>query len=95
MRPLVLNEKSKATYQSYKNKEIEWYMCDLSKVLKLLIAIDLSVEEELKEYQEVKHLLSNVQSYDEGILVGRAEFANQLWNIINKGESNEMPRQNI
>ena len=80
---------SEATYLSYKNKEIEWYMCDLSKILKLLIAIDLSIEEELKEYQEVNHLLSKVQSYDEGILVGRAEFANQLWNIINKGESNE------
>ena len=60
-------------------------MCDLSKLLKLVIDIDLNVEEELKEYQEVKHLLSKVQSYDEGILVGRAEFANQILKKINKG----------
>tara|TARA_R100000655_G_scaffold107892_1_gene158950 strand:+ start:89 stop:370 length:282 start_codon:yes stop_codon:yes gene_type:complete len=87
MQPLVLNEKSEATYQSYKNKEIEWYMCDLSKVLKLLIAIDLSIEHEINDYNNQPK--PDEESNESGILEGRYEFALQLWNIINKGGSNE------
>lgn len=87
MQPLVLNEKSKATYQSYKNKEIEWYMCDLSKLLKLLIAIDLSVETELYAYSNQPQ--PEEESNESGILEGRYELANELWELINKGESNE------
>ncbi len=93
MQPLVLNEKSKATYQSYKNKEIEWYMCDLSKLLKLLIAIDLSIETELHDYSKCKgryeNDIGNVDSFDDGVLAGRYELANELWELINKGETNE------
>ena len=86
MRPLVVNEKSKATYQSYKNKEIEWYMCDLSKLIKLLKDIDLSVDAELYDFSTQHKGWEKLNSFDEGILVGRAEFANQLWKIINKKE---------
>lgn len=83
MQPLVLNEKSKATYQSYKNKEIEWYMCDLSKVLKLLVDIDLSIETELYDYSNCKNDIGNVDSFNDGILAGRYELAIELWNKIN------------
>tara|TARA_R100000781_G_scaffold20703_2_gene15634 strand:+ start:1752 stop:2015 length:264 start_codon:yes stop_codon:yes gene_type:complete len=84
MRPLVVNEKSKATYQSYKNKEIEWYMCDLSKLIKLLKDIDLIVDAELYDYSNCKNDIGNVDSFNDGILAGRYEIANQLWEIINK-----------
>ena len=80
---------SEATYLSYKNKEIEWYMCDLNRILKLLVDLDLSVEAELYDFSTQHKGWEKLNSFDEGILVGRAEFANQLWNIINKGERSE------
>jgi hypothetical protein len=81
MRPLLLNEKSTLTYQSYKNEEIEWYMCDLSKLLQLIIDIDKSIETEINDFHY--QTKPNEESNECGILEGRYEFAIQLWNMIN------------
>ena len=54
--------------------------------MKILNAIDNSIEGELQAYSKHKETIENVDSFDNGILQGRKEFAEELWNLINNKE---------
>lgn len=52
----------------------------------LMEKINNDIEGELSAYSEYKDDIGDVDSFDDGILEGRKEFAEELWNLINKEE---------
>jgi len=54
------------------------------KTMTLLEKISNDIEGELQAYSEYKDDIGDVDSFDDGILEGRKEFAEELWNLINE-----------
>lgn len=57
--------------------------------MKLLDKINNAIEGELQAYSQYKDDIGDVDSFDNGILEGRKEFAEQIWNLINNKEENK------
>jgi len=57
--------------------------------MKLIDKIKESIECELSAYSEYGRYIGDVDSFDDGILEGRKEFAEELQNIIKKWEEGE------
>jgi len=61
-----------------------------NKILKettLIEKINNAIEGELQAYSKYKDDIGDVDSFDDGILEGRKEFAEELWNLINEEET--------
>ena len=52
--------------------------------MKLLDKLNNAIEGELQAYSQHKDDIGDVDSFDDGVLEGRKEFAEELWNLINK-----------
>ena len=62
----------------------------INKILKettLIEKINNAIEGELQAYSKYENDIGDVDSFDDGILEGRKEFAEELWNLINKEET--------
>ena len=62
----------------------------INKILKettLIEKINNAIEGELQAYSKYENDIGDVDSFDDGILEGRKEFAEELWNVINKEET--------
>ena len=62
----------------------------INKILKetpLIEKINNAIEGELQAYSKYENDIGDVDSFDDGILEGRKEFAEELWNLINKEEN--------
>ena len=62
----------------------------INKILKettLIEKINNAIEGELQAYSKYEYDIGDVDSFDDGILEGRKEFAEELWNLINKEEN--------
>ena len=61
-----------------------------NKILKettLIEKINNAIEGELQAYSKYENDIGDVDSFDDGILEGRKEFAEELWNLINEEEN--------
>ena len=64
----------------------------INKILKettLIEKINNAIEGELQAYSKYENDIGDVDSFDDGILEGRKEFAEELWNLINEEMSDE------
>ena len=62
----------------------------INKILKettLIEKINNAIEGELQAYSKYENDIGDVDSFDDGILEGRKEFAEELWNLINEEET--------
>ena len=62
----------------------------INKILKettLIEKINNAIEGELQAYSKYENDIGDVDSFDDGILEGRKEFAEELWNLINEEEN--------
>ena len=62
----------------------------INKILKettLIEKINNAIEGELQAYSKYEDDIGDMDSFDDGILEGRKEFAEELWNLINKEEN--------
>ena len=50
----------------------------------LIDYIQADIDAELHEYAKHERHINNVDGFYEGMLAGRYEFAEQLWDLINK-----------
>jgi hypothetical protein len=55
--------------------------------MKLIEKINNAIEGELQAYSKYENDIGDVDSFDDGILEGRKEFAEELWNLINEEEN--------
>ena len=65
------------------------YINETLKTTTLIEKINNAIEGELQAYSQYKDDIGHVDSFDDGILEGRKEFAEELWNLINEEMSDE------
>ena len=63
------------------------YINETLKTTTLIEKINNAIEGELQAYSKYKDDIGDVDSFDDGILEGRKEFAEELWNLINEEET--------
>ena len=63
------------------------YINETLKTTTLIEKINNAIEGELQPYSQYKDDIGHVDSFDDGILEGRKEFAEELWNLINEEET--------
>ena len=63
------------------------YINETLKTTTLIEKINNAIEGELQAYSKYEDDIGDVDSFDDGILEGRKEFAEELWNLINEEET--------
>ena len=63
------------------------YINETLKTTTLIEKINNAIEGELQAYSKYENDIGDVDSFDDGILEGRKEFAEELWNLINEEEN--------
>ena len=63
------------------------YINETLKTTTLIEKINNAIEGELQAYSKYENDIGDVDSFDDGILEGRKEFAEELWNLINEEET--------
>ena len=65
------------------------YINETLKTTTLIEKINNAIEGELQAYSKYEDDIGDMDSFDDGILEGRKEFAEELWNLINEEKQNE------
>ena len=60
------------------------YINETLKTTTLIEKINNAIEGELQAYSKYEDDIGDMDSFDDGILEGRKEFAEELWNLINE-----------
>ena len=63
------------------------YINETLKTTTLIEKINNAIEGELQAYSKYEDDIGDMDSFDDGILEGRKEFAEELWNLINEEET--------
>ena len=65
------------------------YINETIRKMTLIEKINNAIEGELQAYSKYEDDIGDMDSFDDGILEGRKEFAEELWNLINEEKQNE------
>ena len=60
------------------------YINETIRKMTLIEKINNAIEGELQAYSQYEDAIGDMDSFDDGILEGRKEFAEELWNLINE-----------
>ena len=63
------------------------YINETIRKMTLIEKINNAIEGELQAYSKYEDDIGDMDSFDDGILEGRKEFAEELWNLINEEET--------